>query len=262
MTFFSSFTTKKEKHIYTYTHLESNKDKDLISTPPPPSHKKNNQRDQREKTKVISSSRFLQNSRVKKNFINYPIPGRNFHRILLSPPFAVIKLALSSTRSLPALLSFFFPPFNLLSITLLATQQPGQTLKPIYRAQVFGIPDRIVAFFEQHEWPNFSPSGTLMKRVPLLEGARSSIEFLADRYPAINRKPLSLSLPRGEGSSCNVSRKGLRATPGRGKTMEERFIGWPTREGILYRPITPSYRLSRCKPYLQRNRVLLVRLNA
>lgn len=109
MTFFSSFTTKKEKHIYTYTHLESNKDKDLISTPPPPSHKKNNQRDQREKTKVISSSRFLQNSRVKKNFINYPIPGRNFHRILLSPPFAVIKLALSSTRSLPALLSFFFP---------------------------------------------------------------------------------------------------------------------------------------------------------
>lgn len=140
----------------TYIH-ESNKNKNLISTPlPSPHKKKNNQRDEREKTKVISSSRFLQNSRVKKNFINYPIPGRNFHRILLSPPFAVIKLALSSTRSSSPLPPLFFSPFNLLSITLLATQ-PGQTLKPIYRAQVFGIPVRIVAFFEQHEWPNFSP---------------------------------------------------------------------------------------------------------
>lgn len=117
MTFFSSFsfsflffTTKKETHIY--THLESNKNKNLISTPlPSPHKKKNNQRDEREKTKVISSSRFLQNSRVKKNFINYPIPGRNFHRILLSPPFAVIKLALSSTRSSSPLPPFFFFSF-------------------------------------------------------------------------------------------------------------------------------------------------------
>lgn len=44
--------------------------------------------------------------------------------------------------------------------------------------------------------------------------------------------------------------------------MEEVYRMADTR-GILYRPpITPSYRLSRCKPYLQRNRVLLVRLNA
>lgn len=106
-----------------------------------------------------------------------------------------------------------------------------------------------------------------MKRVPLArQGGRSStsIEFLAGSiYPAINRRgSLSLSLSLSLGIIVQRVTKGVRATPGSGKTMEEVYRMADTR-GILYRPpITPSYRLSRCKPYLQRNRVLLVRLNA
>lgn len=57
------------------------------------------------------------NSKGKKNFINYPIPGVTSAAFYYPLPPSVIKLALSSTRS-----SLFF--FNLLSITRAATQ-PG-----------------------------------------------------------------------------------------------------------------------------------------